>query len=179
MSTAPHAPMNENRILESITDSRTGLLNEAYFELRLEEEFKKSWRFRWTCSLVLVAVEGLEELEAREGRLAAEALLLDIAGEVLTASRDVDLSARLSGNRFAMLLPGTDAAGARTMIQRVMTTALEKVEQRVALSVGLTEAPQDQLGSCDEFSARARTALDTARRQGRNQVVTWNTLAAR
>ena len=149
MTTAP-LPMNENRILQSITDSRTGLLNEAYFDLRLEE------------------------LEAREGRLAAEALLLDIAGEVLTASRDVDLSARLHGNRFAMLLPGTDAAGARTMIQRVMTTALEKVGQRVTLSVGLTEAPQDPLGTCEEFVARARTALDTARRQGSNQVVTWN-----
>ena len=174
MTTAPQLPMNENRILEAITDSRTGLLNEAYFDLRLEEEFKKSWRFRWTCSLVLVAVEGLDELEAREGHLAAEALLLDIAGEVLTASRDVDLSARLSDNRFAMLLPGTDAAGARTMIQRVMTAALEKVGQRVSLCVGLTEAPQDQLGTCEEFLARARTALDTARRQGSNQVVTWN-----
>ncbi|HVQ27475.1 MAG TPA: GGDEF domain-containing protein, partial [Planctomycetota bacterium] len=132
MPQQPPAPMNESRILESITDSRTGLLNETYFQLRLEEEFKKSWRFRWTCSLILVAVEGLEELEAAEGRLAAEALLLDIAGEVLTASRDVDLSARLDDGCFGMLLPGTDAAGARTMIQRVMTAALDKVERRVS-----------------------------------------------
>lgn len=174
MTPQPHAPMNENRILQAITDSRTGLLNETYFELRLEEEFKKSWRFRWTCSLILVAVEGLEALEAAEGRLAAEALLLDIAGEILTASRDVDLSARLDNGQFGMLLPGTDAAGARTMIQRVMTAALEKVEGRVSLSVGLTEAPQQELSTCDEFLARARTALDTARRQGANQVVTWN-----
>jgi diguanylate cyclase (GGDEF)-like protein len=170
--------MNVSRILESITDSRTGLLNETYFQLRLEEEFKKSWRFRWTCSLILVAVEGLEELEAAEGRLAAEALLLDIAGEVLTASRDVDLSARLDDGCFGMLLPGTDAAGARTMIQRVMTAALDKVERRVSLSVGLTEGPQPDLSTCEDFLARARTALDTARRQGVNQVVTWNSRAS-
>ena len=174
MSTAPHAPMNTNRILEAITDSQTGLLDEAFFQLRLEEEFKKSWRFNWTYSLILIRVDGLEELEARQGRLAAEALVLDIAGEILTASRDVDLSARLHGNRFAMLLPGTGAEGARTMIQRVMTAALEKVEQRVSLSVGLTEAPQEQLATCEEFTARARTALDLARQQGPNQVVTWN-----
>lgn len=166
--------MNTDRILESITDSQTGLLNETYFQLRLEEEFKKSWRFRWTYSLILIRVEGLEELEAREGRLAAEALVLDIAGEILTASRDIDLSARLSGGRFGMLLPGTGADGARTMIQRVMATALEKVEQRITLSVGLTESPQEQLGTCEEFTARAQVALDTAREQGRNQIVTWN-----
>jgi len=170
--------MSANRILESITDSQTGLLNEAFFELRLEEEFKKAWRFDWTYSLILIRVEGLEDLEAKEGRLAAEALVLDIAGEILTASRDVDLSARLRGSRFAMLLPGTAAEGARTMIQRVMATALEKVGQRVSLSVGLTQAPQDRLGSCDEFLARARTALETARRQGLNQIVTWNSPSA-
>jgi diguanylate cyclase (GGDEF)-like protein len=177
MATTRPAPTDETRILESITDSRTGLLNEAYFNLRLEEEFKKSWRFRWTCTLLYVRIEGLAELEASEGRLAAEALLLDIAGEVLTASRDIDLAARLSGGRFAMLLPGTDAAGARSMIQRVMAAALEKVEQRVSLSVGLTESPAEDLGTCEEFVARALTALDTAHEQGCNKIVTWNTKA--
>lgn len=169
--------MNENRILESITDSQTGLLNETFFNLRLEEEFKKSWRFSWTCSLLLIRIEGLEELQAREGRLAAEALVLDIAGEILTASRDIDLAARLSGGRFGMLLPGTASDGARTMIQRVMTAALEKVEQRISLSVGLTESPGEQLGTCEEFLARATTALETAHEQGANKIVTWNTKA--
>jgi diguanylate cyclase (GGDEF)-like protein len=166
--------MDENEIVSSITDSETGLLNEAFFRLRLDEEFKKSWRYGWVCTLVVIDVHGLAGIEEQEGRPAADSLMLDVAGEVLTASRDVDLAARMGRNRFAMFLPGTPADGARTMVQRVMTGVLERVEQRVSLSVGLTEAPQDQLSTTDEFLARAQVALDTAR----EQVTTWNTRSA-
>jgi diguanylate cyclase (GGDEF)-like protein len=175
MSTStPRQPMNEENIVNLLTDEETGLLNEAYFRLRLDEEFKKSWRYSWTCTLVLIEVEGLAEIESSGGRDAAQAVMVEIAGEVLTASRDVDLAARLGRTRFAMLLPGTAADGARIMVQRVMTGVLERVRERVGLSVGLTQAPQPQLAETDEFVARATRALDTARDQGRNQIVTWN-----
>jgi diguanylate cyclase (GGDEF)-like protein len=166
--------MDERQLVTLITDSETGLLNEAYFRLRLEEEFKKSWRFQWGYSLLLVDVDGLPDIERARGRSAADATVLDIAGEVLTASRDVDLAARLGRQRFAMLLPGTGADGAVTMVRRVMQAVLEKVADQVSLSVGISAAPQDKLASPDEFFARAEQALHMARTQGRNQVVTWN-----
>ena len=166
--------MDEHELVTLITDSETGLLNEAYFGLRVEEEFKKSWRFQWSYSLLLVDVNGLAEVESSEGRAAADALILDIAGEILTASRDVDLAARLSRNRFAMLLPGTPTEGAVTMVRRVLQGVLEKVEERVNLAVGISTSPQDKLASPDEFFARAEQALNMARSQGSNQVVTWN-----
>ncbi len=166
--------MDEHELVTLITDSETGLLNEAYFRLRLEEEFKKSWRFQWSYSLLLVDVDGLAAVEQADGRTAADALVLDIAGEILTASRDVDLAARLSRNRFAMLLPGTGSDGAVTMVRRVLQAVLEKVEERVSLAVGISAAPQDKLASPDEFFARAEQALNMARSQGSNQVVTRN-----
>jgi len=170
--------MNESRILDHLTDGDTGLLNATFFHLRLEEEFKKSWRFSWTYTLLLIDIDGLDEVEASEGTVGAKSTVLDIAGEVLTASRDVDLSARLGRTRFGMLLPGTPAEGALTMVRRVMESALERVDRKVTLSVGLTESPQDGLASADEFFARATIALDTAREQGANQVVTWNARAS-
>jgi diguanylate cyclase (GGDEF)-like protein len=174
----PHPPMDENQIVSLITDAETGLLGVAYFRLRLDEEFKKSWRYGWVCTLVLIEVEGLADIEVQDGRAAADSLMLDVASEVLTASRDVDLAARMGRSRFAMFLPGTPADGARTMVQRVMTGVLERVEQRGHLGVGLSEAPQEQLSATDEFLARAQVALETAREQGTNQIVTWNTRSA-
>lgn len=175
MSTkASHPPMDERHLVTLITDGDTGLLNGAYFRLRLDEEFKKSWRFQWGYSLLLVEVDGLAAIEKAEGRNAADATVLDIAGEILTASRDVDLSARLARQRFAMLLPGTGTDGAVTMVRRVMQAVLEKVEDRVSLAVGISTCPQDKLASPDEFLARAEQALHMARSQGANQVVTWN-----
>ena len=166
--------MDERQLVTLITDNETGLLNDAYFRLRLEEEFKKSWRFQWSYSLVLVDIEGLDTIEQTDGMSAADSMILDIAGELLTASRDVDLSARLGRSRFAALLPGTNTEGAITMVRRVLHGVLQKVEERVGLAVGISTAPQDKLVSPDEFFARAEQALHMARAQGANQVVTWN-----
>jgi diguanylate cyclase (GGDEF)-like protein len=175
MPTIPQNPsMDENRLIASLTDSETGLLNARFFQLRLEEEFKKSWRFSWSYSLLFLEAEGLAGLEQTAGRSAADAAVLDIAGEILTASRDVDLAARISRARFAMLLPGTPAEGALVMVQRVMNEALAKLGGRLSLAVGISAAPQEGLSSVDDFLGRADAALQLARSQGRNQVVTWN-----
>jgi len=175
MPTIPqNPPLDENRLIATLTDSETGLLNATFFNLRLEEEFKKSWRFSWNYALLFLEVENLSAFEQAAGRNAADAAVLDIAGEILTASRDVDLSARISRTRFAMLLPGTPAAGALVMVQRVMSEVLGKLDERLTLSVGISAAPQEGLSSVEDFLARADAALQLARSQGRNQVVTWN-----
>jgi diguanylate cyclase (GGDEF)-like protein len=168
-----HHEMDERDLIDVITDSETGLLSGTFFRLRMEEEFKKSWRFSWTYTLLVIEADGLDEIEQEGGHAALESAVLDIAGEVLTASRDVDLSARLDTHRFAMLLPGTPAEGARTMVQRVMTDVLEKVPA-IKLSVGLAESPQEDLTSADEFLARAEKGCEIARGQGDNQVATWD-----
>ncbi|MGQ0553974.1 MAG: GGDEF domain-containing protein [Planctomycetota bacterium] len=170
---ATNPDQDTRRLVALITDEGTGLLSDAYFRLRLEEEFKKSWRFRWTFSLLVIEVD-LPAQGSASSPAALDRIMLEVAGEVLTASRDVDLSARLGPRRFAMLLPGTPAEGARTMVQRVMVSVLDRLRDQVSLSVGLTEAPQDKLSSADEFLARAETALRTARGQGANQIATWN-----
>ncbi len=167
-------PMDESRLVAQLTDTDTGLLNATYFNLRLEEEFKKSWRFQWSYALLFLEVDGLPALEKADGRAAADTAVLDIAGEILTASRDVDLSARIARTRFAMLLPGTPDEGARTMVQRVMSGVLARIDARLSLSVGISVAPQEGLASPEDFLSRAESALSLARTQGRNQIVTWN-----
>jgi diguanylate cyclase (GGDEF)-like protein len=174
MPTIPqNPPMDESRLVAALTDTETGLLNATYFNLRLEEEFKKSWRFSWNYSLLFLEVHGLDSLQPH-GHNAAGAAVLDIAGEILTASRDVDLSARISRARFAMLLPGTPAEGALVMVQRVMTQVLARLDERLSLSVGISVAPQEGLSSVEDFLSRADAAVQLAHSQGSNQVVTWN-----
>jgi diguanylate cyclase (GGDEF)-like protein len=175
MPTLPKPPPSDETALMSVlVDRESGLLNGAFFNLRLEEEFKKSWRFTWSYSLLLLDVEGLAPFEQAAGRPAANSAVLDIAGEILTASRDVDLSARLGRSRFGMLLPGTPAEGARIMVQRLITQVLTRLDQRLSLSVGVAEAPQAGLKTVEEFLAHAESALQLARSQGRNQIATWN-----
>ena len=60
--------MDQAELVNLVTDPRTGLFTNAYFQLRVDEEFKRSMRYGWSYSLVLMDVHGLEEL--RIGRIA-------------------------------------------------------------------------------------------------------------
>ena len=165
--------MDAIELVSLLTDSETTLFQRAYFDHRVEEEFKKSRRFGWKLSLLLIEVDGLDEIVSSSGDEGRRAALLNVSGTILTESRDVDLPARLDANQFAMLLPGTDAEGAGTMVQRVMTQILNDASGTLRLAVGITDAPRDGLETSGEFVARARQALETARAQGANQLVTW------
>ena len=165
--------MDQTELVSLITDPDTTLLTEAYFRFRIDEEFKKSRRFGWPLSLVLIEVDGLDDVEAAQGGDGLATALLNISGTILTASRDVDLSARLGASRFGMLLPGTGADGAETMVQRVMSTILEASGGALHLSVGVTDGPREGLEKADEFVARAVKAVDVAKGQGADQLVSW------
>ncbi|MCB9898424.1 MAG: GGDEF domain-containing protein [Planctomycetes bacterium] len=167
-------PMDQQRLVDFLTDPETSLLGRDYFLFRLEEEFKKSWRYRWPLSLVVADVDGFDQIRAEDGERGMRQTLLDISGELLLASRDTDLSSRIADARFAILLPGTDAVGAEAFVERVLRSVAEGSFGRLVLSIGGASAPGDDLGSSDEFLARALTGAQEARGKGRNAFVLWD-----
>jgi len=166
MTTVESIPMDPSRLVDFLTDDETSLLARGYFMLRLEEEFKKSWRYGWSYALLVVDVEGFTELEQKEGERAVRSARLDICGEILSASRDTDLSARLDGRRFAILLPGTGDAGARAFVERVVNSIREGAFGRYKVSVGGCVSPDSGLKSADDFLELANRACEEAREQG-------------
>jgi len=161
--------------VEILTDRKTSLLQKDYFLMRLEEEFKKSWRYGWTYTLIVFEAPGLGALRASEGDLAADSLELDIAGEILSASRDIDLSTRCEDGRFMVMLPGCDSEGAMAFGKRVLQGSLpERLQGRSSLLAGGTVTPQAGLDQMDELLARAETALTHARSLATDQLVLWN-----
>ena len=167
-------PMDQQRLVDFLTDTETSLLGRDYFLLRLEEEFKKSWRYRWPLALVVAEVDGFDVIRSEDGERGMRQTLLDISGELLSASRDTDLSSRIAENRFALLLPGTDAVGASAFVERVLRNVAEGSFGRLVLHIGSASAPQDDMGTADEFMARAVTGAREARARGRNLHVNWD-----
>ncbi|MFT7464513.1 MAG: two-component system cell cycle response regulator [Pseudohongiellaceae bacterium] len=167
--------LDAQSLVEILTDDATSLLNHEFFQMRLEEEFKKSWRYGWSYTLLVFDIEGFEEICERDGDRAGLGLELAIAGEILNASRDIDLSTRIEGGRFMVLLPGCDTEGARAFVQRVLTdNVVQRAEGRFSVSAGGSCSPQSGLDSLDEFEARAATGLVKAKEMGDNQFVIWN-----
>ena len=168
--------MDAQRLLDFLTDTETSLLSRGYFTLRLEEEFKKSWRYGFEMSLVVFEIEGFDTLASKEGDAAVRSAVLDISSEILAASRDTDLSTRLSNNRFAIALTGTGEEGCRAFGERVLGNLVDGAFGRYGLRAGATVSPADGLGSVEEFISRAETALAASRSEAKGMVI-WNAAA--
>ncbi|MBC8329416.1 MAG: GGDEF domain-containing protein [Planctomycetes bacterium] len=95
--------------VQTITEQESGLYTLAYWEHRLDEEFKRSSRFRFPLGLAGFAFDG--EVD--------EDVLLDIAGVILLDTRDVDIVTQFDPRTFVALLPHTGPAGARLFAERV------------------------------------------------------------
>lgn len=168
-------PMDAQRLLDFLTDTETSLLSPGYFTLRLEEEFKKSWRYGWPMSLIIFQVHGFNELEEKEGSGAVTSAVLDISGELLSASRDTDLHSRLQHDRFAIGLTGTGEEGCQAFAERVLNHLIDGAFGRYRISAGACISPLEDLASVEEFIARAETGLANASTDsGQLPLVIWN-----
>lgn len=167
--------LDSESLVEILTDGETSLLHPHFFQMRMEEEFKKSWRYGWAYTLLVFDIEGFDEIKEKEGDRAALSLALNIAGHILNASRDIDLSTRVDGGRFMVMLPGCDGEGAEAFVQRVLSeSVMQEAAGRFSVSIGGSCSPQTDLDQLDEFLARASTGLSKAKESGDGQFVLWN-----
>ncbi|HEX9793329.1 MAG TPA: diguanylate cyclase [Planctomycetota bacterium] len=143
------AESTRQRFLETITDEETGLFSATFFEHRLEEEFKRSNRFRFPLGLVSFVFDGEAE----------EAVLLEVAGVILTDTRDVDIVARYDANTFVALLPHTGPAGTRMFGERVLAKLAERdlhdlLGERMDWTVAHAVGPDSAIATAPAFLAR-------------------------
>lgn len=137
-------PEARERFLLAVADPDTGLYTPEFWEHRMEEEFKRSARFRFPLGLAAFHWEG--EI--------SEETLVQLAGVLLLDTRDVDVACRISDHAFAALLPHTGPEGTRLFGERVAAAMLE---------LSLT----DLLGEPLEISVAAAGAPDSAVRNAR------------
>lgn len=100
-------------------DALTGLRNRRYLEERLAEELASARRHGRCGSLVLVDVDDFKRVNDEHGHLAGDRLLCWLGAFLQEHLRTEDVVCRLGGDEFVLLLPGTDAAGARQTLDRL------------------------------------------------------------
>ena len=114
----------------SYTDPLTGVWNYRYLQLSLDREIARCLRHPQRpgggaggqLALLLLEVEGFEEIRREHGYQRAGAVLRDLAQRLAMEFREADVFGRYGGEEFLVLLPDTDAAGAEHAAERLRWT---------------------------------------------------------
>jgi diguanylate cyclase (GGDEF)-like protein len=159
------------------TDALTGLANRRLLDERLDDELEHARRLGTNLSFVLADLDNFKQINDRHGHQTGDAVLRAVASVFAESVRELDLAARFGGEELALVLPGTQLAGARRLADRVrkaieglrVTTPSGEVV-RVTASFGAATYPS--YGSVDALVAAADRALYEAKQRGKNTVET-------
>lgn len=103
----------------AVRDGLTGVYNRSYLELAMERAAKDLRRNGGTVSVLFIDVDGMKEVNDTYGHQAGDGLLELLATLLQQSCRETDIVARYGGDEFVVLMPGTDAEGARQVALKV------------------------------------------------------------
>jgi diguanylate cyclase (GGDEF)-like protein len=166
----------EQRLREqAMTDALTGVTNRRSFYEAINSELARVLRFDSSASLLMLDLDHFKQVNDRFGHAGGDEVLRHFCHLAQQRLRSSDLLGRLGGEEFAILLPGTDLAGAARFAEElcslVAATPGRCGKQIIpfTVSIGVTSLrPGDE--NCDASFARADQALYRAKEHGRNRV---------
>jgi diguanylate cyclase (GGDEF)-like protein len=157
------------------TDELTDLANRRRFMSALEQEMARTKRFGTPLSLVLFDLDRFKRVNDHCGHQVGDTVLRRTADAVRMRIRGTDLAARIGGEEFAILLPGSDAGGAVTFAENLRRdirreVAVEGVRWPTTASFGVAEFREEM--SIETLVGAADGALYQAKADGRDRVRT-------
>jgi diguanylate cyclase (GGDEF)-like protein len=131
---------------QALHDSLTGLPNRALFADRLDHALASGRREGADLAVMTLDLDRFKEVNDALGHGYGDELLRQMAVRLRSCLREGDTVARLSGDEFAVLLPGADAALATELGERLLgglhrSFVLHDVTVDVEASIGVALAP--------------------------------------
>ncbi len=159
-------------------DELTKLHNRRYLTSHMAREFERAVDNKKPLSVIMLDVDHFKKVNDTHGHAVGDEVLVELARRMIEWTRTSDLSARLGGEEFVVVMPETTLHVAETVAERLREgvggapfgaqdgkLALEvTISLGVAISGGPGDTPTDLL-------ARADDALYQAKSGGRNRVV--------
>jgi diguanylate cyclase (GGDEF)-like protein len=154
------------RMVESLErlaslDPLTELLNQREFTVRVAHELGRARRYGHTVALALFDLDRFKAVNDVRGHAAGDRVLRAVAREIEAVCRASDSAFRLGGDEFGLLLPQSTRAEAESVGRRVRR-AVEGLEERVGLSFGVAQWPEDGL-AIEQLLEQADRALYRAK----------------
>ncbi len=158
----------------SILDPLTGMLNRAALANRTAEIEHQSRLTGEPVAVLVLDLDRFKSVNDEHGHAAGDAVLKEVAYRLRTALRAYDLTYRLGGEEFVVLvLGGTLSAAAATAEKLRAALAAPPIDGiEITASVGVAGSAPGTAFVWDDVFARADAALYRAKAEGRDRVVT-------
>ncbi|MEO5732060.1 MAG: diguanylate cyclase [Rubrivivax sp.] len=160
-------------------DHLTGLANRRAFYDAAELEVQRWHRMPRPLSVLMIDADHFKAINDRHGHDAGDAVLRALADGLAAGFRGMDVVARIGGEEFVVLLPGTTLAAANMLAQRVATQLSQirvvvgegQGRQEIGFTVSIGAANMDAgVDGVGGLLKRADQALYAAKSLGRNRV---------
>lgn len=157
------------------SDPLTGLPNRRAFFDALESETARSRRYGQPLAVVMLDIDHFKIVNDSHGHHVGDRVLRAFAQHCRSALREQDITGRLGGEEFGVILPQTSAEEAIPVAERLRASTealvVHAAGQAVGISISIGIGPF-RFDDTDGFSAlrRADAALYVAKRDGRNRV---------
>jgi diguanylate cyclase (GGDEF)-like protein len=132
----------------SMRDELTQVFNRRYLFDRLERELDTAKGFQRPLAYIAIELRSLAHLNDTYGYEVGDQVLAAFGRFLMDCTRASDIPARVSGNKFGVILPDTSKRGAYTMVERfaqsLSTAALmrdERVDGALVVSFGVSGYP--------------------------------------
>jgi diguanylate cyclase (GGDEF)-like protein len=165
-------------------DGLTGCWNRSTTDALLAHELQRAHRADTPVAFVLLDLDHFKQVNDRHGHRTGDAVLRAFADAVRRRLRASDVFGRTGGEEFGLVLPDTDVAGARWLVEAVRreVEALALADERgapvtVTVSAGIAVADARSRLSGDRLYGQADQSLYEAKRAGRNRVEVYGITA--
>ncbi|MBR9790544.1 MAG: GGDEF domain-containing protein [Gammaproteobacteria bacterium] len=166
-----------NAKLEHIayTDSLTAIANRLSFFNTAEIEIRRARRLSYHVGIALLDLDHFKQINDNYGHDAGDKVLVAVSDAMSKCLREQDCIGRIGGEEFAIILPGADENGLKSLTKRlrdsVKALRFEFMDSHpVTISIGFTV-----LGKNEQLNAALKRAdgyLYEAKRSGRDCAIT-------
>ncbi len=159
--------LRKQREYQLFHDLLTGLPNRALLIERLHQQLLRQPRTGESVAVLVMDLTDFKAVNDSLGHDVGDDLLRQVGPRLAASLRTADTVARLSGDEFAILLPGTDETGAARVAQK-MLAALEQAFPLdgemldIGASVGVAVAPAHAT-QAEQLLSRADVAMYVAK----------------
>jgi diguanylate cyclase (GGDEF)-like protein len=165
----------------AITDELTGLYNRRFIEDSVRDRFRQGSVGLRKMSLMMMDLDRVHRINEQYGVRAGDLAIITVSDILKSVMRTTDISARLSGDEFAVLLPDTGIPDSQRIADRILkmirlreipvpaqggTGKTDSI--RIRTSIGIAVAPIHARCGEDLF-ASADKALRRAKELGRDR----------